>query len=324
MSRSPVYATAICLLLTCGAAAQAPAKMVRIGMLCPVRCAGSGYNAFDDELRQLGWLEGRNLVVERKAAEGHYDRLPGLAAELVRSRPDLIVAASPPPARAARDATSQIPIVFSFVADPIGLGLVQSLARPGGNVTGVTTLVPGEFIAKNFEILRELLPNAQRVALLFNPVNEVSRRRVSIELPMAAQYGFQADPIEVRTPEDVPGAIAKAKALGADALINVGDAVTQTPPNRVPDLAAQAGLPAIHLPRELVQAGGLISYGPDFLAVARRHAHLVDRVLRGTSPAEVPVEQPLKYELVINLKTARTLGLTVPPSLLSQADEVIE
>jgi putative ABC transport system substrate-binding protein len=311
-------------LISYTAAAQTPTKTARIGMLCPVQCAGPGYDAFDDELRKLGWVEGRNLIVERREGEGRSERLPGLAAELVRSRPDLIVAASTQQARAAKDATSSIPIVFSFVADPVGIGLVQSLARPGGNVTGVTTLVPGSSIVKSFEILRELLPNAQRLALFANPSNEITRLRLPQELPLASQYGFQVDVIDVRTPEELPAAIEKAKQLGVDALVNTGDPVLIIPPNRMPDLAAQAGIPAIYLFREMVKAGGLISYGPDSLAIARRHAHFVDRVLRGASAAETPIEQPSTFDLVINLKTAKALGLAVPPSLLSSAEEVME
>jgi putative ABC transport system substrate-binding protein len=325
MSRSPALATAICLLLTCAAAAQAPAKSARIGMLCPVRCAGIGYTAFDDELRKLGWVEGRNLTIERRGSEGRYERLPELAAELVRLRPDLITAASSQPAQAAKEATSEIPVVFSFVADPVGMGLVQSLARPGGNITGVTALVSGEYIAKEFEILRELLPKAQRVVALTNPTNEDARLALLREVPMASQFGLQIDVIEARGPEEIPDAVAKAKRLGADALLVLGDSMLTTPANRIPDLATQAAIPAIYQTREPVLAGGLIAYSPDFLGIARRHAHYVDRILRGAaSPADLPIEQPTKYDLVINLKTAETLGLTVPPSLLSRADEVIE
>lgn len=324
MRTRPAIATSFFVLLTSAVAAQTSPPAARVGMLCPTRCTGIGYTAFDDELRKLGWIEGRNLTVERKGAEGRYERLPELAADLVRSQPDLIIAASPEPARAAKDATSEIPVVFSFVADPVGVGLVQSLARPGGNVTGVTSLAPGSYLGKNLEVLRELLPAAKRVAVLMNPANSVSGLLLPLELPTAIQYGFQADVIEARTQEELPEAIAKAKALGADALLSVGDPALNTPPNRIPDLALQAALPSIYQTREVVQAGGLISYSPDFLGVARRHAHYVDRILRGASPSDLPVEQPTKYELIINLKTAKALGLTVPPSLLSQADEVIE
>lgn len=324
MKRSSSFAVILSLFLTTAVAAQQPITTARVGMLCPTRCAGIGYTAFDDELRKLGWIEGRNLTVERKGAEGRYERLPELAAELVRSKPDLIIAASPEPTRAAKDATSEIPVVFSFVADPVGVGLVQSLARPGGNVTGVTSLAPGSYLGKNFEVLRELLPTAKRVAVLMNPANSVSSLLLPRELPVASQYGFQVDVIEARTSEEIPAAVARAKALGADALLSVGDPVLNTPPDRIPDLAIQAALPSIYQTREVVQAGGLLSYSPDFLGVARRHAHYVDRILRGASPSDLPVEQPTKYDLFINLKTAETLGLTVPPSLLNRAEEVFE
>jgi putative tryptophan/tyrosine transport system substrate-binding protein len=324
MSRIPTLIIAICLWLTCAAAAQTPGKSARIGMLCPVRCAGIGYTAFDDELRKLGWFEGRNLTVERRASEGRYERLPELAAELVRSRPDLIVAASVQPARAAKDATSEIPIVFSFVADPVGMGLVQSLARPGGNATGVTALIPGAFLEKHLEMVKELLPKAQRVAILTNPANEDARRALSREAPIVSQLGLQLNVIQVHRPEDIPAAIASAKGLGADALLIMGDTMLNTPANIIPHLAAQVALPAIYQNREAVQTGGLIAYIPDLSAIARRHAHFVDRVLRGASPSDLPVEQPNKYDLIINLKTAKALRLTIPAGLLALADELIE
>ncbi len=324
MSRFPATTTAVCLLLTCAAAAQTPAKTARIGMLCPVRCAGPGYTAFDDELRKLGWIEGSNLTVERKALEGRYERVSELAAEIVRSRPDLIVGPSAPVARALKEATSEIPIAFSFVAHPVEIGLVQSLARPGRNVTGVAAITPGTFLAKQFEILRELLPKAQRVAVLMIPTNDDYRLALARELPMVTQLGLQVDVIEVRAPEDVPGAVEKAKSLRAEGVLVTSDAILDTPPNRVPDLLAQTSLPALYTSRDPVLAGGLISYIPDMIAIARRHAQYADRILRGASPAEMPVEQPTQYILVINLKTAKALGLTVSPSILSQADEVIE
>src|SRR5215208_5076552 len=215
MSRSPAFATAICLLLTCAAAAQTPTKTARIEMLCPVRCAGSGYTAFDDELRKRGWIEGSTLTIERISLEGRYERVSELAAEIVRSRPDLIVGPGAPIARALKEATSEIPIAFSFVADPVGIGLVQSLARPGRNVTGVAAITPGTFLAKQFEILRELLPQAQRVAILTNPANDDYRLTQVREVPMALQLGWQIDVIEVRAPDEVPAAVAKARTLGA-------------------------------------------------------------------------------------------------------------
>jgi len=294
-------------------------------MLCSALCTGGNYPAFFDELRKLGWAEGSTLTVDRRPAEGRYEVLPHLAAHLVQSRPDLIVAISPPAARAAKNATSQVPIVFLYVADPVGVGLVESLARPGGNVTGVATFVPGAFLSKTLQVVRDLLPTARRVSALINPTNEVAMRLFAIEAPAASsQLGFQIDPIEVRTAGEVPAGVQAAKEAGAEVLVVMGDPMFHLPPTRVPALASAAGLPAIYLPRVLVQAGGLMSYSPDFDEIATRGANYVDRVLRGTPPAALPVEQPAKYQLVINLGTAKALGLTVPPTLLARADEVIE
>lgn len=315
----------VALLVFASAAATQPApRMARVGLLCSVSCTGDAYDALSDELRKLGWIEGTTILIERKEAGRRFDRLPALAADLVRSKPDLIVAVSPQPARAARDATSEIPIVILFVADPVGVGLASSLARPGGNLTGVATLVPGTFIGKALEVLRELLPEAKRVAALVNLSNEVLRLLFPREAPAAAiKLGFQLDVLDVREAGEIPGAIATAKAR-ADALWIVGDPIFHTPPNVVPDLASQAGLPSIYLIRELVRAGGLISYGPDLRVLARRGAHYVDRILKGVKPADLPIEQPSKFLLSINLKTAKSLGLVIPASLLARADEVIE
>ncbi|MBB3020963.1 putative ABC transport system substrate-binding protein [Microvirga lupini] len=324
MGRSRTYAMAICLLLTCAAEAQPSTKTARIAMLCPVRCIGAGYAAFEDELRRLGWVEGSNLTVERRALEGRYERVSELAAEIVRLRPDLIVGPGAPIARALKEATSDIPIAFSFVAHPVEIGLVQSLARPGHNVTGVAAITPGAFLVKQLEVLRELLPQAKRVAVLATAANDDYRLALSREVPLAAQLGLQIEVIEVRTRDEVPSAVDKAKTLGADGVLVLGDAILNTPPNRMPELLAQALLPALYSNTEAVRTGGLISYTSDVVAIARRHAHYVDHILRGASPAEMPVEQPTGYILIFNLKTAKALGLTVPSSLLSQADEVIE
>jgi putative ABC transport system substrate-binding protein len=292
-------------------------------MLCASAVCGG--TALLDELRQLGWIEGSTILIDRKPAASRLERLPQLAKELVQSKPDLIIANSPQPVRAAKNATSEIPIVMLYVADPVGVGLVQSLARPGGNLTGVTTLVPGGTIAKSLQLLKELVPTARRIAVLINPTNEVTNRLVPMEAPpAAAQLGFQLDVIEVREIEELAGAVARAKEQGADALSVPGDPMFHSPPNRLPDLAAAAKLPAMYLPRSLVEAGGLMSYSPDYDAIERRGAHLVDRILRGAKPAELPIEQPTRYQLVINLKTAKALGLDVPSSLLVVADEIIE
>jgi putative ABC transport system substrate-binding protein len=318
-------ATLFVTLLTSTAVAQTPAKPARIGKLCPAKCDGLAHVTFEEEMRKLGWIEGKNLITERKEADGRFERLPEMAAQLVRSRPDVIVASTLRPVEAVKNATSEIPIVFAAVGDPVGMGVVQNLARPGGNVTGVTYSAPGFDIAKKFEIIRELLPQAQRAGVLANTDNDAVRQRLSIEIPIASrQYGLQIDVLGFRVAEDIDGAVAKAKMLGVEALAVVAGPIVNSPWNRVPDLVAQAGIPAVFDQRASAQAGGLIAYGIDIAENARTQARLVDRVLRGASPAEIPVEQPTRYIFIVNLKTAKALGLTVPPSLLSQADEVIE
>lgn len=314
----------VVLLVFASAAATQPApKVARIGMLCADSCYVSPGEAFLDELRKLGWVEGTTIVIERKHADYRLDQLPALAADLVRSKPSLIVAWAPQPVRAAKEATSDIPIVMIFVADPVGLGLASSLAHPGGNLTGVATTA-GDLGGKQLGMLREALPQAKRVAAIINPSNEMHRRLYPDAPPAAAKLGLQLDAIEVREAGEMPGAIAAAKARGADALWLWSDPVFISPPNRVPDLAAQAGLPSISFMSYFAQAGGLISYGPDFPAGARLGAHYVDRILKGAKPADLPIEQPTKFLLVINLKTAKSLGIEIPASLLARADEVIE
>jgi putative ABC transport system substrate-binding protein len=304
---------------------QTASKVPRIAIVCVPSCSGVTFDALLDELRSLGWVEGTTIVLERKESGSRLDQLPALAADLVRSKPDLIVAFTPQAARAVKDATSDIPIIMLFVADPVGVGLASSLAHPGGNLTGVTTVVPGAFIGKMLEVLRELLPHAKRVTAFLNPSSETLRLLFPREAPPAAtKLDFHLEVINVQEAGEIPSAIAAAKAGGAEALWIVGDPIFHSPPNRVPELAAQAGLPSIYLVRNLVQAGGLISYGPDFPGEARRGAHYVDRILKGTKPAELPIEQPSKYLLAINLKTAKSLGVEIPPSLLARADEVFE
>jgi putative ABC transport system substrate-binding protein len=300
---------------------KAAPKVARIGMLCAPSCGG----VFFEELRKLGWIEGTTIIVERKETGFRFDQLSTFAADLVRSKPDLIVTFGPQTTRAMKDATSEIPIVMLLVADPVGLGLASSLAHPGGNLTGVATFVPGDFSGKGLGILRELLPQAKRVAAFINPSNEIHRLLYPKEGPPAAtKLGLELDLFELRDPEELPGAITRAKAGGADALWVWTDPILSEPPNRVPELAAQAGLPSISLDLRFAKAGGLMSYGPDFGALARLGAHYVDRILRGAKPAELPIEQPTKFLLLINLKTAKSLGIEIPASVLARADEVIE
>jgi putative ABC transport system substrate-binding protein len=315
----------VVLLVFASAAATQPApRVARVGMLCAPAYNISPNDAFLDELRKLGWVEGTTIVIERKDPDYRLDRFPALAADLVRSKPNLIAAFTPQAARAAKNATSEIPIVMLFVADPVGLGLASSLAHPGGNMTGVATLVPGAFNAKALDLLRELLPQAKRVAVFINPSNEIHRLTFPETPAAAAKLGFQLDVIEVREAGEMPGAITAAKARGAEAVNIFADPIFSYPPNRVPDLAAQAGLPSLSLMSSFAQAGGLMSYGPDFPALARLGAHYVDRILKGANPAELPIQQPTKFLLVINLKTAKSLGIEIPASLLARADEVIE
>ncbi len=281
-------------------------------------------NAWLDGLRNHGWIDGRNLIIEYRFAQSQ-DRLPALAADLIALSPDLLIAAGPESALALKSATARIPIVFVAVWDPVALGLVQSLSRPGGNITGFATFVPGDFIAKRIEILRELVPSASKIALLVNPGNPMQRLVLAEEVPHTARnLGVALPIVEATTAEELDIAFASAAAQHADAMIVFGDAPTTILHGpRVVALAAAHHLPAIYLFRQFA-IGGLIVYGPDIADLFRRAGDYVDRILKGTKPSDLPVQQPTKFELVINMKTAKALGLTVPPSLLVRADEVIE
>jgi putative ABC transport system substrate-binding protein len=305
--------------------AQTTERVVRLGIICGTRCEGGSYDAFAEELRRLGWVEGRNLILDRRGAGGEQGRLPVLAAELVALKPDLIVTVAPQPTRAAKDAAGAIPIVMVAVADPVGVGLVQDLARPGGTITGFTTLVPGGFGGKALALLKEALPRATRLAVLVNPRNDVAMKLFKAEVPAAAEMlGVRLQVIEVSSPEQLEPAIDAAVRERAEGLHVFGDPMFHNPPERLPQLAARARLPTIFLVREVVLAGGLMSYGPDFEDMFRRAAGYVDRILKGTRPADLPIQQPTKFDLVINLKTAKTLGIAIPQSLLLRANEVIQ
>jgi putative ABC transport system substrate-binding protein len=277
-----------------------------------------------DSVRDHGWIEGKNLIIDYRSAEGHPERLPALANELVGLKPDLIVGPTPQVALALKSATATIPIVFVAVFDPVAIGLVQSLSHPGGNMTGLATYAPGDWIAKRIEILRELVPGASKIALLVNPGNPSHRLLLANELSSTARSMGVALPIvEATTADELDTAFASAAAQQADAMIVLGDALTNQEAPRVTALAANHHLPAVYLVRQFAP-GGLIVHGPDIADLLRRACDYVDRILRGTKPADLPVEQPTKFELIINMKTAKALGLTVPPSLLVRASEVIE
>jgi putative tryptophan/tyrosine transport system substrate-binding protein len=306
--------------------AQPTPKPTRIALVCGARCEGGGFDVFRQGLRDLGLVEGRNLFVDVRGAEGQPDRLPALVAELVAGKPDIIVAVAPQPARAAKDAAGTIPVVFVAVADPIASGLVPSLARPGGKVTGLSTLVPGGFMGKSLQLLKETVPTASRIAVLWSSMNPLHVALIPKELlPSAQPLGVQLQMLDVTDPAGLAPAVDTAVRERAQALLVVGDPMFHRPFARIPELALRARLPSLYLDRDVVRVGGgLISYGPDWSVMFRRAAVYVDRILKGAKPGDLPVEQPTKFELVINLKTAKALGLTIPPSVLGRADQVIE
>jgi putative tryptophan/tyrosine transport system substrate-binding protein len=281
-------------------------------------------NAWLDGLRQNGWIDGKNLIIEYRFGRSQ-DRLPALAAELVALSPELIIAGNPQAAVALKSATASVPIVFVGVADPVAIGLAQSLSRPGGNITGVATFVPGEFISKQMEMLRELIPAASKIAILANPGNPIHRLVIAEELPKAAQkLGVTFQIVQATTADELDIAFSAAATQHPDAIVPFGDALTLRHATQVAALAAKHRLPAIDLSRTFATNSGLISYGPDQPDMWRRAGGYVDKILKRNKPSELPIEQPSKFELVINLKTAKELGLTVPASLLARADDVIE
>ena len=306
------------------AEAQQAGKVYRIGSLN----AGSppppeAPAVFPQALRELGWIEGKNVVFVRRYAEDRLDRLPELAAELVRLNVDVIMTVGTLAPLAAKRATATIPIVMGAAFDPVGVGLVASLARPGGNVTGLSMMVP-ELAGKRLQMLKEILPGVSRVAILWNAANP-SPALVFRETEGAARtLGIQLQSLEVRGPGDFHSALEAATRQRAGALITVEDPLTYGQRTQIVDFAAKNRLPAMHGVREFVEAGGLMSYGVHVADLLRRAAVYVDKILRGAKPGDLPVEQPTRFELVINLKAAKALGLTLPQSLLLRADEVIE
>ena len=279
---------------------------------------------FRDRLRELGWVEGQNIVIEYRYAEGRSDALPELANELIGLHVDVIVASPTPASLAARNATQTIPIVGIGFDNPVRHGLIASLARPGGNVTGLSYAVGPEIFGKDLGLLRELVPGLRTVAVLSNPDGVNHGITVGNIETAARSLGIKPLIVEVRRPEEFDAAFATIAAGQAESVFVVGDPMYGVHQARLTDLSLRYRLPAMHTNRLHVEAGGLMSYGPSFPDLWRRAAAYVDKILKGAKPADLPVEQPTKYELVINLKTARSLGLEVPPTLLARADEVIE
>ena len=304
------------------ARAQQSAKISRLGVLLySTPQADPQMESVRNGLRDLGYVEGRNLVVSYRYAEGKSERLPELAAELANLKPDVLLAIGGDVAPILVKATQIIPIVFAISADPVQLGLVASLARPGGNATGVTFL-QDELASKRLELLKEAAPRISRVAFLWNPDHLDNEPREAQRA--ALSLNVQLQPVEVRGSADFEGAFRAATEAGADALYVVSSRHTVLNIPRIVDFAAKNRLPLAGGWGAWAKAGGLLSYGPNVNDMARRAADYVDKILKGAKPADLPAQQPTKFELVINLKTAKALGLTVPPTMLTQADEVIE
>jgi putative ABC transport system substrate-binding protein len=295
-------------------AQQSPGKTARIGFLFFVT-SPSLNEAFRQGLRELGYVEGQNIVIEYRSADGKDERLPGLAAELVRLKVDVIVAASPPATEAAKRATSTIPIVFAVSGDPVAEGLVASLARPGGNITGLATISPA-LVGKQLEMLKGVVPKASRLAVLQNPSNQGHLRSLRQAEGAARALGVQLQIVEGRTPSEIEAAFAAMSSQRAGGVLVLRDALFRVQRAQIVALAAKSRLPAVYGLREEAEAGGLLAYGANVAQLFRRAATYVDKILKGAKPADLPVEQPTKFELVINLKTAKALGLTIPPSLL--------
>jgi len=307
--------------------AQASGKVYRIGWLATTRPTTPELRRvtepFYQALRELGYIEGRNLFIERRYDEAKLKRLPELAAELVRLNVDVILASTTPSARAARQATKKIPIVMVAVSDPVGAGLVASLARPGANVTGLSLLYV-ELSAKRLELLKQTVPGLSRVAVLWNPGNRSNELQIGETKSGAGALHVQLQPLEIRTPEDIERALQSAARERAGALMVLDDPLIFQPQRRIAGFAAKNGLATISGLPGFAESGGLMSYGTNFSEHFRQAAIYVDKILKGAKPADLPVEQPAKFELVINLKTAKTLGLKLPQSLLLRADRVIE
>jgi putative ABC transport system substrate-binding protein len=308
------------------AEAQQPGKVWRIGSLqaYPPSPQDGTWRSFVQSLSDQGYVEGQNLLIERRSSEGRAERLPILAAELVQLGVSVIFTNGLGPTRAAKEATATIPIVFLGVGDPVGLGLVASLARPGGNVTGLASIEWEAFTAKQLQVIKEALPKASRVAILTNPTNPMHAMTLPQERAAAERLGVKVQLVEAGTVDDLERAFAAAKREQADLVHVYGDTFLAAQQARVVELAMKYKLPTMHLSRGAVEAGGLLGLGPDWLLLHRNAGAYVAKILKGARPADLPVAQPTTYELVINLKTAKALGLTIPPSLLQRADQVIE
>jgi putative ABC transport system substrate-binding protein len=305
--------------------AEVPEKVRRIGLLSLFSPSVTAlwHQAFELGLRELGWVEGKNISIEYRYAKGSSDPLPVLAADLVRLKVDVIVGSSTPEAVAARNASRTIPVVMVIPGDPVESGLVESLARPGGNVTGLTQMSP-QLAGKRLELLKEIVPGLSRVAVLWNPQSQPSKLILKELRLSARQLGIELHSLEVRSSNDFGPAFENAIRSRVGGLIPLAHPLITTNLKRIADFAAKSRLPSIYQFSYFADDGGLVAYGPDRTDLYRRAATYVDRILKGAKPEDLPVEQPTKFELVINLRTAKALGIAIPPSILLQAARVIE
>jgi putative ABC transport system substrate-binding protein len=325
MIKKLLWLLAIFLLTTASFAVAQQTKIPRLGFLiassAPVQ--EPRLEAFRQGLRALGYIVGKNIFIEYRYADGKPERLPALAAELLQLKVDIILATGgSPPVQAAKNATQSIPIIMTNAADAIGDGLVASLARPGGNVTGLSTFAP-ELSGKRLELLKEMLPGISRVAILANRDFQGYGAQMKEVEDAAHALALRLQSVEVRGASDLESAFATMIAARNGAVMTLSDPVTFTLLRRIVELAIKNRLPSMHLQAEYVEAGGLVSYGPNYADLYRRAASFVDKILKGRTPADLPVEQPIKFEFIINLKTAKQIGLTVPPNVLVRADKVI-
>jgi putative tryptophan/tyrosine transport system substrate-binding protein len=300
-------------------------KIPRIGILSSLSPAAvsARMDAFRQGLRELGYVEGKNLVIEYRYAEGKLDRLPALAAELVRLKVDVIVTGGPAVNRSAKESTVTIPIVLSFDNDPVGNGFVASLARPGGNITGLSTFAP-EISGKQLELLKEIIPKLSRVAVFGNSIQAGNPQALRETELAAGALGVRLHCLDVRSPKDIETAFREASKGRANAVLVLGNVIVTSQPKQFVELAVKSRLPAIYWSPEFVEAGGLMTYSVSITDLFRRTATYVDKILKGAKPADLPVEQPKKFEFIINLKAAKQIGLTIPPNVLARADRVIK
>jgi putative tryptophan/tyrosine transport system substrate-binding protein len=323
--KKKIFFSAVAILILASvyfADAQQPKNVPRIGFLAPATRTGYQHqtDAFLQGLRELGYVEGQNIVIEYRWADGNFERLPELAAELVRLKVDVIVAPGVQAVRAAKQSTTTIPVIFPTAGDAVASGLVASLARPGGNITGLTILSP-ELSGKRLELLKEAFPRLSRVAVLLDP----RQPPLSFKEAQTAgkSLGLKLQFLEVRDAADVESVFSAMSRARADALITLPHPFLQVHQRQILELVAKSRVPAMYQAADWVERGGLMSYGPDHLDNYRRATVFVDKILKGTKPADLPVEQPKKFEFVINLKAAKQIGLTIPPNVLARADKVI-